>query len=430
MPKTALIINPYIHDFKLYDEWMHPIGLYLLKALLQESGYETLFFNCLERDSKKTGKYNTAKFRFKEIKKPTLYKNINRKFKRYGVSGSSFFYFLSQQNEPDLIFIGSMMTYWLSGVSETIQIVRKVFPHSKIIVGGIGARLFSSHLELKHPDCMILKDIGELYSSIHLKKGIEINKLSLISGFSCLKNAFHAPILTTLGCPFSCSYCASSLLQPNFWKRSSNLVIHEIDFMSKQFGVVDFAFFDDALLVKGSDTLCAINRYCKTISSQFRFHTPNGLHIKYIDQEKSDLMFSMGFKTIRLGYETGSTKYRNHTDSKASKQSITDRITVLKSSGFRKQNIGVYIMGGLEGQNAEELISELNFVASLGVKVKPVFLSPVPGTRIFEHYAKSFPQIRINPLWHNDTFFITQLPGWSNDIIDNIKKTANKLNQS
>jgi hypothetical protein len=26
----ALVINPHAADFKLYDEWMHPLGLYLL----------------------------------------------------------------------------------------------------------------------------------------------------------------------------------------------------------------------------------------------------------------------------------------------------------------------------------------------------------------------------------------------------------------
>ena len=33
-PFAALVVNPFITDFKLYDEWMHPLGLYFLIDLL------------------------------------------------------------------------------------------------------------------------------------------------------------------------------------------------------------------------------------------------------------------------------------------------------------------------------------------------------------------------------------------------------------
>jgi hypothetical protein len=83
-------------------------------------------------------------------------------------------------------------------------------------------------------------------------------------------------------------------------------------------------------------------------------------------------------------------------------------------------------MAGLPGQTPTDVAAEIDSVASLHVKVKPVFLSPVPTTPLFGHYATLFPELRTDPLSHNDSYFITRLPGWDGgamqEIIDRAKK--------
>ena len=56
-------------------------------------------------------------------------------------------------------------------------------------------------------------------------------------------------MLTSKGCPFRCSYCASSSLYTNFSQRPPDEVIGEIEYYQKDLGVTDIAFYDDALLV-------------------------------------------------------------------------------------------------------------------------------------------------------------------------------------
>jgi hypothetical protein len=55
-------------------------------------------------------------------------------------------------------------------------------------------------------------------------------------------------------------------------------------------------------------------------------------------------------------------------------------------------------------------------------------LSPVPTTQLFEEYATDFPQLRHNPLWHNDSFFVMQLPLWNMELLQNVVDRAKLMN--
>ena len=59
-----LVINPYVTDFKLYDEWMHPLGLYFLMDILRKNGHSISYFNCLQSYSSSPRKHGTASFNF------------------------------------------------------------------------------------------------------------------------------------------------------------------------------------------------------------------------------------------------------------------------------------------------------------------------------------------------------------------------------
>ncbi|MBN1129086.1 MAG: hypothetical protein JXA71_08870 [Chitinispirillaceae bacterium] len=112
-PPLALVINPCVTDFKLYDEWMHPLGLYFLIDLLRRNGFDVRFFNFLEcTGNDKSRRFNTGDFPWVEIEKPPVYRSIPRRYKRYGRPLSDLRRFLASTPRPDLVCIGSMMTYW------------------------------------------------------------------------------------------------------------------------------------------------------------------------------------------------------------------------------------------------------------------------------------------------------------------------------
>ena len=136
----------------------------------------------------------------------------------------------------------------------------------------------------------------------------------------------------------------------------------------------------------------------------------------------------MGFVTLRFGYESGDPHHAADRNSKITRREVGQKTAHLIKDGFRGKDIGVYVMAGLEGQKPSDVIEEIEFIASLGVQAKPVYLSPVPTTPLFERYSEAFPQLRTDPLWHNDVFFITQLPGWSVEAVEEIRTRVAELN--
>jgi hypothetical protein len=430
-PPLAIVINPHAADFKLYDEWMHPLGLYLLIDLLRQNGFEVRFFNCLERSpDARSKRYGTGDFPCLEIKKPSVYRSIPRNYKIYGKPIAELQTFLESTPRPDLICIGSMMTYWLPGVKFTATTVATAYPGVPTVIGGIAARLIPQAMAAMLPRHIMVNppvmDNGSVIVHPMLPPLTIKMPLSLRTGFEMLNRPLHGPILTSLGCPMRCSYCASEFLQGPFRRRSQEMVIAETAFLAVNCGIEDFAFYDDALLYDPDDMvfplLCDLSR----LPHPLRLHAPNGLHLRYINDRLASKMKIAGFTTLRFGYESGAILHTGDTSGKSSREEARAKIACLLNAGFKGSSIGVYVMAGLPGQTPRLVLDEIDFLLDCGVKPKPVWFSPVPGTRLFDHYTRTYPQLKTDPLWHNDLFFITQLPGWDWDAVEKVRARARR----
>jgi hypothetical protein len=436
MPPTVLVINPYVADFKLYDEWMHPLGLYFLLSILEKNGIAAHFFNCLGRNpDAKPKKFGTGEFVWQEIEKPALYRSIPRKYKLYGRPQKELRDFLATTPQPDLICIGTMMTHWLPGVVETVKVIRELHPQVPLLIGGIAARLMPSAVNALLPTALVCAGVLEAVGTPQLRLHDTLPPLrvddspSLIGGLRMLDKAYHGAALISQGCPFACSFCASPLLAGKFRFRPRHLIIEEIAYFAGRFGISDVAFYDDALLVRPREGIFPLLKEVADRGIRLRFHAPNGLHLQYLSDETARTLKAAGFATLRFGYESGAASQSSDISEKINRKDLGEKIACVRSAGFAPEELGVYVMAGLWGQPPSQVLEEMEFVASCGVKVKPVFLSPVPGTPLFERYARLFPQIKTDPLWHNDVFFITKIDKWDWEAVEKVRIRAKELNQ-
>ena len=415
---------------------MHPVGLYFLISLLKHNGFEVHFFNCLERSpASKSKRFSTGNFECREFPKPEIYRLILRHYKLYGQSQEAFASFLSSLRPPEVIFIGSQMTYWLPGLIETVRFVKGYFPLIPMVIGGISAKLIPGNISAALPGAHIFQ--GSLFeqSSMNASGIPTLSGLcsknwepSLIDAYKCFSFAFHGPVLSSLGCPGRCSYCASAVLQERFVIRKADTIADEIEYLRGRFNVGHFAFVDDALLHSPEQNFILLMKTLLRRRLNFRFHTPNGLQVTQLSPEICALMKETGFRTLRFGYESSDFRYLRDTKAKASRNDLALKIKLVKEYGFSGGDVGVYVMAGFPGQSPDDVTREIEFVASLAVSIKPVFLSPVPQTKLFEHYRTDFPELAIDPLWHNDTFFISRLPGWNATAVQQVIDAAKKNN--
>lgn len=429
----ALVVNPWITDFKLYDEWMHPVGLYFLISLLRHNNYDISYYNCLQRNPhSKPKRFGTGMFEETEIDSPLPYRSIPRRYRRFGVSDGRLREELAAIKRPDVIFVGSSMTYWIEGVAATVAVLSRAFPGVPLVVGGISAVLIPKVLRAYTPGAHIfssplLPDRG------HISVGPSIPPLdtnhwtpSLLPAFRILENLRHGPLLMSLGCPMKCGYCASARLSGPFRSRSLGDITEEVSYLAIEKGVRTLASFDDALLFRAEEHFCVLADRLAEIPVE-SVHVPNGLHLRYVTPQVAHAMRTARFHTLRFGYESGAKVHSSHTSGKTSAGMIETKLQILFDAGFSPDMIGVYVMGGLPDQSPRDMLKEIEHVAQSGVKPKPVFFSPVPGTDLFEHYRAIIPEIQDNPLYHNDILFAGLLPGWSYQAVEEIRKAARQL---
>ena len=157
--RPILLVNPWIHDFSAYDLWMKPLGLLYLGSILRSQGFEVTLLDCVGFHSlpesftkdlplPKSRAFGRSHF-FKEvIPKPRALKNIPRNFRRYGLPPGVVKNYLASLPRPGLILVTSLMTYWHSGVAETIDFLRRNIPETPIFLGGIYATLCTEHAQI------------------------------------------------------------------------------------------------------------------------------------------------------------------------------------------------------------------------------------------------------------------------------------------
>jgi radical SAM superfamily enzyme YgiQ (UPF0313 family) len=427
-----LLINPWITDFAAYNFWIKPHGLLSIASLLRDNGFKITLVDCLDSTVKRK-KYGDGKFRKIEIDKPLPLKSVPRKYSQYGIPEEIFRDKLSYIEKPDLIAITSGMTYWYPGVFKAIRIVKESFKKVPILLGGIYATLCYDNAVRYSGADYVIRGRGELelFKIISKLLGLELsmaNHLLKIDdfpnpAFDLYPRLHYVSIMTSRGCPYRCSYCASSFISGGFERRDPLKVVEEIACWTSRYRVNNIAFYDDALLVNPLESIIKILREVRKRDIQCSFHSPNGLHVKEISKELADLLYHCQFKTLRLGLETSNEATQVETGGKVDNQSFGEAVRNLKRAGYSENEIGVYIMAGLPGQRVGEVEESIAFVKENGAKPILVEYSPIPETALFEMAKKmSKFDLENEPLFHNNSIFPCQWEGFTLADFQRLKK--------
>ena len=292
-----LLINPWIYDFAAYDFFARPLGLLYLAGLLRAQGFTVNFLDCLGTPHARTGPFGTGRYPKEILPPPPALAGITRRYGRYGITEAAFRERLARVPTPAAILVTSLMTYWHPGVAAAIRLAREHFPEVPVLLGGIYATLCPEHAQKHSGAHRVVAGPGEAVIAGILKEVTgfsppgptfpDLNDLDSLPypALDLLDHPSYIPILTSRGCPLDCTYCASRQLQPVYRRRQPLAVAAELIYWQDQLGLVDAAFYDDALLLAAPDHLLVILEELARRGRTFRFHTPNGLHARLITRE-------------------------------------------------------------------------------------------------------------------------------------------------
>jgi radical SAM superfamily enzyme YgiQ (UPF0313 family) len=330
------------------------------------------------------------------------------------------------------------MTYWYPGVIEAIRQVRSALGSVPVVLGGIYATLCPDHARDHSGADEVVTGPG-LVAALRLAAqvtGREANTDRYKDPLAwpapthepgCLASLRRkfAGLLSAWGCPYSCTYCASHRLQPNFVQREPVAVVDEI-MACLRHGVRDFAFYDDALLLNAENHLVPILEGVLSQGKQVRFHSPNGLHATETTAELAELLHRAGFASVRLSLETVNATRQRSTGGKVTMGAFEQAVAHLKKAGFGTHELGAYILAGLPGQPLQEVEATVRAVHALGVPARLALYSPIPGTP--DGDAALPPEA--DPLLHNNTVYPYLLGSDYVNELQRLKLLANEGNQA
>ncbi len=396
---NILAINPWIYDCAAYDFWLKPYGFLVILQFLKKKGFRINFVDCLDK-KKTTDDFGRGRYYCEIVDKPSPLKSIPRHFKRYGISPREFEDKISHR-EPDLILVTSSMTYWYQGVKDVVRIVKNLFPKKPLILGGTYATLCYRHAR-KNINC------DYIFPNAHIKNffnilNIKVNMQELFSTLPVYEEFYsrldYVVFRTSWGCPFNCSYCAIKSLQKGFLRIEMNKVIEYIMSYYNR-GIKNFVLYDDAFLYNNSYAKGLLKKIA-SLNLDVNFHTPNALHLRFLDTKIASLMKATGFIHPHFGIETLNEKLQKKWQNKVNNHDLMRALKILKDAGFKNGEFSFYLLLGYPGQDLKELKNEIDFLHSQGARISLAEFSPTPRTKIFNHYRRNLS----DPLLHNNSIF-------------------------
>jgi radical SAM superfamily enzyme YgiQ (UPF0313 family) len=410
-----LLVNPWIHDFAAYDLWAKPLGLMVLGSMLRENGWETMLVDCVDPDHPSlrpagTSAGSRGKFHKTPLEKPEPLKSIPRSFSRYGVDVDEIRKDLEKLERPAAIVVSSLMTYWHTGLAETVELLRNIFEETPIILGGVYASLMPDHARKSIRVDEVLPGPGEFslnealfhWTSLDPSRGRNKGDLGFSPDLDLLRSVRFIPLLTSRGCPYRCAYCASRIVQPEYRRRNPVDVISEIEANIGKYKVDEIVLYDDAFLCDADKHALHILGAFASCDPQLKWHTPNGLHVSEINPKVALSMKKAGFRTLRLGLESASDDFHLASGQKTTWSDFVRAVGCLREAGFDRLDVGAYILVGLPGQSRLEIERDVEEALKAGAYPRLAEYSPIPGSTLWSQSVKTsrYP-IETEPLFQN-----------------------------
>ena len=422
--KDILLVNPWIYDFTAYDFWLKPLGLlYIASILRTNTDCRLHFIDCLDRHhplletrlkAKPDGRGHYPK---EEVPKPAALQGVPRRYSRYGIPVRLFQLELERLPRPEAVLMTSSMTYWYPGVQLAIELIREKWGNVPIVLGGLYATLAPEHARRSSGADIVVQGAGEkailpLMSEILGDKQVRLREFTGLEempypAFDLLTDKTSLPILTSRGCPFRCSFCATPLLYPGFEQRSSSSVLAEVELNVHQWGTKHLSFYDDALLIGKENHLGPLLELLVDKRLPLVFHTPNGLHVSEIDSGLASLLRKAGVQSLYLSQESFDEDLLKRVCPKVTPQDLAKTLEILEKAGYRRRDVNVYLIAGLPGQDISLIRESILRVQRLGAKPRLAFFSPVPGTAEWDRLVDNgYLPADADPLLHNKLTFL------------------------
>lgn len=195
-----------------------------------------------------------------------------------------------------------------------------------------------------------------------------------------------AAVISSRGCVFDCSYCASVRFWGRKWRaRSSESVLEEISWLVEKHGIRSVYFFDDNFPVNKKRALAICEGI---ISNKWDLKWACCSHVKMVDRELLNIMKASGCMTIDFGVESGSNKVLKNINKRQTQKDIEKAFDLTHKCGILPRS---YLMVGSPGENESTIDETIDLIGRIRPRssIGATILWLLPGTSVYEDAVRN-----------------------------------------
>jgi anaerobic magnesium-protoporphyrin IX monomethyl ester cyclase len=191
-----------------------------------------------------------------------------------------------------------------------------------------------------------------------------------------------APITTTRGCPFDCTFCASKVVWTRKLRRRSPAnVVAELEMLANTYGVKEVHFEDDnfTCVTKHAKEICQLMIDRKL---DIAWNLPNGLRIDTLDEDLLRIMKKAGCFMFGLGLESADQGVLDGAKKELDIKKVPELVRLINKVGIETQ---AFFIMGLPGETRATVERTVAFALKNNFSTAKFHnLIPLPGTEVYD----------------------------------------------
>ncbi|MBR9971341.1 B12-binding domain-containing radical SAM protein [Magnetospirillum sulfuroxidans] len=196
----------------------------------------------------------------------------------------------------------------------------------------------------------------------------------------------NVSIMTSRGCPFSCTFCASHSVHGRKMRfRSVDNVLAEMNEIYRRFGATLFVPEDDLFTANKKRTLALLEGIRGLDIPGLEMEFPNALSVNTLDEDVIDALCRSGMRLFSLAVESGSP----HTQVQLIKKRVNlDRARrLVKYANDRDLYTRVNFIIGFPNEKMEHIQETIDFAKTLGADWSVIQVAtPLLGSEMFDQF--------------------------------------------